>query len=221
MNTRRIVSLTSLLSFIVTVLTSVVLYIIPYGQVAYWNNWTLAGLTKNQWVDLHVNVGFLFLAVLIFHLFINWRKITTYLTSRNREFKLFTKEFNTSLLITTLFMAGTYLEIPPFSSIIQFSKAIKTSSAKTYGMPPYGHAEFSSLKKFSQMTNQNLKQGILNLRQAGFKINGPQQKLKTIADANGISPRQVAQIMNPQIDDRKKLKINHETLIKPTERSKK
>lgn len=195
MNTRRVVSLTSLLSFIVTILTSVVLYVVPHGRVAYWSNWTLVGLSKDQWAALHINVGFLFLGVLVFHLFINWRVITTYLKSRSREFKLFTKEFNTAFLLTALFCVGTYAELPPFSTIIEFSNHIKTVSAQTYGEPPYGHAEKSSLKKFCFMTKLDLSRAIENLHHAGFKIQGVQQKIKSIADENKVSPQQIAKIM--------------------------
>lgn len=46
---RKITSLTGLLSFLITLLTSVILYVVPEGRVAYWADWHLLGLTKTQW----------------------------------------------------------------------------------------------------------------------------------------------------------------------------
>ena len=48
MKIRKITSLTALISFIFLVLTSVVLYIVPQGRVAYWSDWHLWGLTKTE-----------------------------------------------------------------------------------------------------------------------------------------------------------------------------
>ena len=46
MKSRRIVSLTVLLSFIVLSLSGILLFVSPQGRVAYWSRWSLVGLTK-------------------------------------------------------------------------------------------------------------------------------------------------------------------------------
>ena len=61
MTMRKITSLTASLSFVLMVATSVILYIVPQGRVAYWADWRLWGLTKTQWGEIHINVGLLFL----------------------------------------------------------------------------------------------------------------------------------------------------------------
>ncbi|WP_287126754.1 DUF4405 domain-containing protein [Desulfobacter sp.] len=94
MKIRRVVSLTSALSFVVTVVTSVVLYIVPQGRIAYWANWRLWGLTKEQWGAIHINVGILFIIGLGFHIYYNWKPMMTYLKNNARNLKIFTKEFN-------------------------------------------------------------------------------------------------------------------------------
>jgi len=68
MNMRKITSLTMLISFVLLVLTSVILYIVPQGRVAYWADWHLLGLSKSQWGNLHINLGFLFLLAGFLHL---------------------------------------------------------------------------------------------------------------------------------------------------------
>ncbi|MGB3224089.1 MAG: DUF4405 domain-containing protein [Desulforhopalus sp.] len=49
MNMRKIVSMTLLVSLVVQVVNSVVLYIVPEGRVAHWANWIFLGLTKEEW----------------------------------------------------------------------------------------------------------------------------------------------------------------------------
>ena len=58
MNLRRIVSLSLMLSVITMLTTSVILYIVPQGRVAYWAEWKLWGISKSQWGSLHTNLGF-------------------------------------------------------------------------------------------------------------------------------------------------------------------
>ncbi len=42
----KITSLTALISFLLLVLNSIVLYITPHGRIAYWADWRFWGLTK-------------------------------------------------------------------------------------------------------------------------------------------------------------------------------
>ena len=44
--------------------TSIILFITPQGRVAYWADWRLMGLTKTDWGNIHIVVGFLFLITL-------------------------------------------------------------------------------------------------------------------------------------------------------------
>ena len=76
---KRITSLTAFLSFFVVLLTSIVLYIVPQGRIAYWADWRLWSLSKGQWGDVHINVGCLFLLALSLHIYYNWKPIVLYL----------------------------------------------------------------------------------------------------------------------------------------------
>ncbi|RPJ82024.1 MAG: DUF4405 domain-containing protein [Deltaproteobacteria bacterium] len=197
MNIRRITSLTAFLSFFFILLTSVVLYIVPQGRVAYWADWHLWGLSKDQWGAIHINVGFLFLLTLLLHIYYNWKPITLYLQNRSKQMKIFTKEFNIAGLITLLFIFGTYFEIPPFSTIIDIGLGIKDTAAKKYGEPPYGHAELSSLKTFAAKMGIDSKEGMDALRKAGYLVTSENQTLQELAHQNRISPQQLYQAMQP------------------------
>ena len=94
MKLRKITSLTALLAFVGMVVTSLVLYIGPQGRVAYWADWTLLGLDKTQWGDLHINMGLVFLLSILLHIYYNWKAILAYLKDKARHVKVFTPDFN-------------------------------------------------------------------------------------------------------------------------------
>ncbi len=191
MNIRRVTSLTALLSFLFMLLTSIILYVTPHGRVAYWADWHLWGLSKDQWGALHINVGVLFLLALAIHIYYNWSPIVRYLENRAKALKIFTKEFNLALVLLLVCIAGTYAKIPPFSTLLNISEGIKEAAAVKYGEPPYGHAELSSLKSFVRKMETELEPAMAALKAAGYTVESETQTLREIADRNGITPQQV------------------------------
>ncbi len=191
MNLKRIASLTAFVSMFFILLTSAVLYIVPQGRVAYWANWTLWGLSKEQWAAIHINVGILFLISLTLHTWYNWQSITLYLKDKSRQMKVFTTDFNIALVLTVLFVAGTYAEIPPFSTIIAINTQVKEAAAQKYGEPPYGHAELSSLKFFARQMDIEVTGALQALAAAGYAVANDTQSLKEIAAVNGVAPQEV------------------------------
>lgn len=203
MKVRRITSLTALISFCLLVLTSVVLYIVPQGRVAYWADWRLWGLSKTQWGDIHINLGLLFLLAIFLHIYYNWKPILNYLKNRAKQLKLFTPEFNVALLLTAIFTIGTLFYVPPFNWVLILGDHFKASAEAKYGAPPYGHAELSSLKSFASRTGLNLEESMARIKKEGLRFEGPSQTLKDIAQANQMSPQQVFEIMKTNDEPRK------------------
>src|SRR6056297_2992323 len=99
MHMRRITSLTALISFVLLILTSLVLYIVPSGRVAYWAGWKLWGLSKEDWGAVHINLGLLLLLSMILHIYYNWTPLTSYMKDKAKQVRVFTLEFNLSLMI--------------------------------------------------------------------------------------------------------------------------
>lgn len=194
---RKITSLTALLSFILLMLTSVILYIVPAGRVAYWADYHLWGLTKAEWGNLHINLGVLLLLAIILHTYYNWKAITAYMKNKAKEFKLFTREFNAALVLVILFCLGTYFEVPPLSTIITIGESISADAEKFYGEPPYGHAELSSLKTFSKKMELDLELSMQRLKDAGFIVTSSEQPLGEIAATNQTSPKQIYLTISP------------------------
>jgi len=76
---KKITSLSLGISFLIMSYTGIFLFLAPHGKVAYWSDWHLWGLTKNQYGDLHTTsmVSFLILGGL--HIYYNWKPITSYI----------------------------------------------------------------------------------------------------------------------------------------------
>lgn len=195
MNMRKTTSLTATLSFLVTIVTSVILYIVPQGRVAYWADWRLWGLTKEQWGNIHINVGLLFLLALGLHIYYNWRPLMAYLKNRSRQMMVFTPAFNLALVICLATIFGTLLMAPPFSWVLDLNTVFKDSGAAKYGEPPYGHAELSSLNAFAKKVDLDAQAAIERLEAAGFRVTDGIQTLKELADRNETTPKALYEAM--------------------------
>lgn len=193
---RKITSLTALLSFLVTLITSVILYIVPEGRVAYWADWHLLGMTKTQWGDVHTTVGTLFLLALLLHIWLNWKPLMNYMKNRAREMVVMTGPMIVSFLLVVMVVAGTLIGLPPMSTLLDYGAQIKEQATETYGNPPYGHAETSPLKKFCGFLGLDVNMAVAALHEAGFDPSINENSLiKDIARSRGVSPQHVYDII--------------------------
>ncbi len=179
------------ISLAVLFINSIVLYVVPEGRVAYWADWRFFGLTKGQWGDQHTTVGVLFLIAGFLHIYFNWKPIVAYMKNKAREVKVFTGPFNVALAVTALFIVGTYLMVPPMSTILDISGHFKDAGSAKYGEPPYGHAELSSLKMFTKKENLDLAKSIELLKAAGYEVSGEKDIIKEIAGKKGVAPQEL------------------------------
>ncbi len=197
MSLRKVTSLTTLLSFILLIITSIILYITPQGKIAHWANWRCWGIGKEEWGALHTNLGLLFLIAGIVHTVLNWTPIVAYLKNKAKKFRLFTVDFNISLVITLVITVMTLFNLPPINAIQTFNESIKDTAAEKYGNPPYGHAENSSIETFCRRTRTDLETAMENLATAKLESISAEATLSEIAEANHLSPQQVYDIIEP------------------------
>ncbi len=207
MKIRRVISLTTFLSFIFLALSGLMLFLSPQGRVAYWAGWTLFGLSKDQYSAVHTTLMVLFLATGIWHIVLNWRPIVGYLKDRSKKIRIFTPESSLALALALAFLAGPLLRFPPFSQFLDAGADIKGYWESTSGSPPWGHAEESRLDAFCRRIVDfqrwegegtmivNCEEAQVALGAAGMAVEGPTQRIIDIADANGTTPQAVAEII--------------------------
>ncbi len=195
MSLRRVVSLTLFLAVAMMLTTAIVLYIVPQGRIAYWGDWQLWGLSKTQWGNMHTNAGFLMLIAAFFHVYYNWRPVTSYMKNKARDFKLFTPNFNAALGVTAVVAVLTVLEVPPLVWVQDLGESIKDGAAAKMGEPPYGHAEESGLRVFLRNIGLDKDEAKANLAAAGIEVADPDVVIAELAHDNGLSPQALFEIM--------------------------
>lgn len=197
MNMRKVTSLTALTSFVLLMVTSVILYIVPSGRVAYWAGYRLWSLSKEDWGAVHINLGFLLLISILLHVYYNWTPMISYMKDKSKKMKIFTPDFNVSLVVTLVVFFGTLSGLPPMSSIIHMGEAITDKANLVYGEPPYGHAELSPFRDFTDKVKVDLEEGLAALAQAGISVKSPESTMKEIADSNETTPQRIFDIIKP------------------------
>lgn len=106
-------------------LSSIILYLLPgKGVLRRIGDPAILGLTRTDWVNLHVILGFVAAFFLLIHLFLNWRALVRYFVGKEFDLKNIRKE----AIISFLFVLGLSLFIVVFkqesSAIVEFGKWI-------------------------------------------------------------------------------------------------
>jgi len=126
-------------------ITGIVLYIMPYGRVAYWTGWEFLSLDKDQWDSLHTIFGFLMVFFGVWHLILNWKSFVSYFKDKVKN--TMSKEFFVSTLVVVFISTGTIMNFQPFKGFIELGKKIKESWPTPKVLPPAPHTELFSLEK--------------------------------------------------------------------------
>jgi uncharacterized membrane protein len=190
MKYQRFVSLTALLSFIIIFVSSGVLYFIPDRSVTSWSGWNFLGLDKQQWDNLHINLGILFLIMLVWHIYFNWKPIKNYLKVK-KELKIFTKEFNVALIVVSIFFIGTITMTLPFSFLINIGNGIKALNSSKNVNPPFAYAEYATLDDFILLAGIDKRVAVKKLETRDIKVSSYKDTLKKIALENGLTPKDI------------------------------
>jgi hypothetical protein len=189
MNKKGLTSFFMTLGFIQLLVSGVILYIVPPGRVAQWVDWTLFGLTKTQWGNIHTLSGFMLLIAGGFHLYFNWRPLKHYLYSRVKKRVNLKKELAISLAITVIMVFSSITELPPFSYVFDFGAHVKDSwVVEEKYEAPFGHAELLSFDSFTNKLKINKEKALAELKANGIQVVNGKDSLAKIAKSNQISP---------------------------------
>ncbi len=187
-NGRALTSLSSLVGFLLLSLTGIILYVEPHGRVAYWTKWQFLNLEKDQWGNIHVYSGLLFLIAGGFHLYFNWRPLVKYLSGKIEATLRYKRELVISTLIFVWIVVSGIWSLPPLAYVSDLGETIKNAWITSPDLePPFGHAELVSLKTFCKKQRIPLDQAMAELRAAGFTINNPKETLADIAAGKDTS----------------------------------
>ena len=185
---RRFVSLSLMLLAAVLTYTGIVLYIAPQGRIAYWSDWHLLGLDKEQFGAIHTICSFAFIGMGLLHTWFNWKAILAYLKDKTRRLRILTPEMLAASVLVSLIVLGTGLSLPPFAQVVAAGEAAKSWWEEREGSPPYGHAELTSLTTMADKLGLEPARAAQALQAAGCTEVDIERSLLEIGRTNNRSP---------------------------------
>jgi len=189
---KGLTSYISFVSFLIMLVTGIVLYFEPEGRVAYWTGWKLLGLTKPGWDHIHITSSVLFTCAAVYHLVLNWRVFISYLREKAGRALRLKAELVISLAVGIILVAGTIYNVPPFGSIVELSGSLKAMWIKSPSQePPYGHAERSKLRVLAKKTGIDPEAAMVALRERGIEVSGDDEIFEDIAKRHGKNPMEL------------------------------
>jgi len=178
-----------LFSFIIMLLSGVVLYFKPEGSVARWLDWRFLFLTKTSWESLHTVSSFLFMIFAFIHILkVHLGNFFLYISRRNHFAR---RELFLALAIFAIILVGTPLHFKPFQSIYAFGNKLSENWKDTYSDPGEAISATSTLSEIASY--HEVSDTVLNkkLARAGFSNVKTHFTLKQIASANEVSPKKL------------------------------
>jgi hypothetical protein len=179
------------LSFAIITLSGVILFITPPGRVAYWSQWQFLWLTKQQWQAVHTIFTFLFVIAASFHLFFNWKVLTTYLRVKLKEGMKRKSELTLASGVALLILVLTLANVPPFKTVMDFGEEARNSWVSPKDEPPIPHAELLTLAEFAEKVQIPLKQIKSQLAAAGIVADSATVSVKSLAKKHNLTPQQL------------------------------
>lgn len=196
-NWRGFISLYITLSFLVMILSGIILYFAPPGRIANWSYWRFLGLLKSQWQAIHIIFTFLFIVAAGFHLFFNWKPFIAYLKTKFENKIKLRQELITSTIIVVLIFVMTLYNVIPFKNVIDFGEELKDSWSTEKTEPPTPHAENLTIVEFAKTINMPLEEMENSLLSTGIKIIDYNITIKEAAKQNNISPKDIYNKLKP------------------------
>jgi hypothetical protein len=156
--------------------------------VAYWTKWHFLSLEKDQWGNIHIYSGLLFLVAGGFHIYYNWNPLIKYLSGKIESALRYKRELIISGIIFIWVVVSGIWSLPPLVYVSELGETVKNSWVTSPELePPFGHAELVSLQTFCKKQRIPLDQAIMELRKSGFTVESPKSTLVDIAESKQTS----------------------------------
>lgn len=194
------ISIGLLISFIVMLISGLILYVAPEGSLARWIGWEVFSLSKKQWEHQHTIFSYLFIVFTIFHIFkINWALLLSYFVPEKIKIKNY-KELIAAIIICLAVFLGTLINLNPFQFIINLGDDISDSHANNVEMTDVSDAEKLTLKEFAsevfEIDYEEIK-SVLNRYQ--FVNNEKNILVKDFCKENDITPEELYKILKGEL----------------------
>lgn len=199
-NWQIFISFNLLFSFLMMLVSGIILYFKPEGSVARWLDWEILSLSKSNWESIHTIFSFLFMIIAFFHILkIHLFNFFVYL---NKKHHYALKEFFFALAFCVIVLIGTTFKVHPFQSVYDFGNQLSDMWKESYTEPDEPISASSALGEIAEYHQVRDSVIVGKLHDAGFSGVKSDLTLNQIASRNDISPQRIYS----EITDIKKLK---------------
>lgn len=204
---RALISLSLLGLSIVLALSGVVLFYSPRGQVANWTNWRFWGITREQWMFVHINSAAVVLILVFLHVWYNWRLLWCYirkssLVAIHRKYELFV-----ALGLTALVFAGSVYEWPGAQELPRWRSQLRARWETNIARPPVAHLEEWTLRQLAEGASVEADRLLAATQELGFGTPSENTTLGEIAAKLGQSPREVFESLRGKVPELDKVTV--------------
>jgi len=180
------------LSFLLSALSGIILFLRPEGTLAAWTGWSALGLNKKQWEALHAFSVFFFILGVLIHLVYNWRPLIGYI-------RRFSREFVVALLLLGLTVLVSLQGWPPGRWLADLRGAFKSGTAEAGGQtivqPPVVDADKLTLTALCPLLGMDETRLLAAARRNNIKVAHLRQTLAEVARLNGLTPEQAFKLL--------------------------
>ena len=187
---RAFVSLLTTFSFVALAIIGAILYITPPGRIANWTNWTFWGLSKHQWIALHICLSTLFLIVSALHVWLNFKPLMSYFVRKAQTASKLRMEWILAIVVCGIVCIGALRPFIPFSSLLNLNERIKLSWEEPKQQAPVPHAELLTIEELAKKSDMEADTIIQNLKTAGIEV-VPSDIFGDIAEQQNLSPNEL------------------------------
>ena len=194
-NWRAFTSWYIVFSFLVMIISGLILYTAPPGRLAKWTYIPLLGLEKDQWQTIHTIFTFLFIIASGFHIYFNWSFILAYIKHKTTKNFTIKKELLTSFILAVIIFFLAAANFGPFQSVMDYGQLWTDSWDTGQIQPPIPHAEDLTLHEIADLIDQPA-DSLKNILQSNkIKVENSKKRLKDLAKENDHSPQEIYQLL--------------------------
>ncbi len=181
------------ITFLVSVLSGLAMYLGPKGRIANWIEWTWLGFTKEEWTAIHTVFVTVFLLAGIFHLFyFNWKVFWAYIKQRAKKGIRYKWELVISAVLGLILWFGTVYEVKPVISVVLLAESIDASFENKLNEPPVPHAEELTIAEFAEKVLKKEIESVLKaLEKENYIAAGPDELLGDLAERYSVPPSKI------------------------------
>lgn len=186
-------------AFGVLAFSGAVLFVAPPGRIANWTGWRLVGLSKQEWIDIHLCFAGLFVAAVGLHLVSNYRPLLGYFKSQAAHRPRLRWSWLLALGLCVGAWACTRREVPPASWVLTLNMRLRRLWDAPRAAAPIPHAEELTLNELARQAGVPLDAALERLAQQGLRGATPDTIVAELAKQNRLTAHRVYEIIRGQV----------------------